>query len=776
MRLKYSLIFFIISTTLAHGQSRLSLKSLDLERLMAAVTTETHYFRDTIEAPRFQKDKILEKAAANHAAYCLKTASSNHYQSSKKLKTPEDRALHFGSEHGETAEIVVKINLSRMGVNSYQDIADLLLRLALKSPTNRRNFRNEHYQYVGQSARLKSGELYYVWVLASPVVFTKEFTTPDDLYGLSSQTNKNKSIADEFNTLIKQMPPEVSFDVFVRNDSIYFVMSDVAWFGRLFSNKNDGFAVDFVLKDQFACGISNVIDQNPNYTGYLMPPVFAKSFRKLARVTKEGIVMVPAGLIPHHWKDKEYEINVVLFSKGVISRYNSFFRIPFGDWQTLNLRFDTQLQSSAPKQIDVLHKRMNFMVPFEKGKSTFNASDIKPLADSMKLTDYQIKRVEIRAFASVEGNKKTNLALQQNRAQSIIEALETVNQQNFKTDIYLAENWVEFFHDIIESKWSFLANKSQDDIREYLNTHQLEGLDKILEPHRKATIQIDLERRQERHYISTDYLRQITSLPADQLLTDHHVIDEILNMNEDTVARLDLLDFLVSQTRGNPSWTAEATGRIAIEIYQLDPTRFNECKKLLNQLTIKDPNSSMLVYNSLVFELMDWEMKGGSAPDLLQSEIKTSQVIPTDQKARLLLNFAILETDHLFQNKKYAVKDATIQHAYKIAKETALSEEEIFVVAKYLASYQKYDQAIRLLKPYVDELDTYEDLLFLYINLTIIKDNVVNRPDYRTMLTNASLSNHDRFCQLFRSSFDDGITFQLLRNKFLKRTYCEQCH
>lgn len=776
MRLIYSLIFIILSVTLAPGQSRLSLKSLDLDQLTTALTTNLNEVRDTLGAPRFRVHNSLQKAAANHSGYCLKTASTKHHQPSKKLKTPQNRAKHFGSEHAEVAEVAVHLDLSKMGVNTYQDIANLLLRVALKTPTNRQNLSNKQYQYIGQSVRFESGQLYCVWVLGSPVVFTKALTTPPHLYGLSSASPKNQSTTQAFNALIKEMPQEVSFDVHVQNDSIYFLMSELEWFQRLFAHKNDGFAVDIVLKDQFACGIANVESPNPNYTGYLMPPVFSKSFDQLATVTSQGIVRVPAGRIPAEWKDKSYEINLMLIHKGVISRYNAFFRIPFGPWQTLDLEFERPLASVTQKKIDVLHKQMHFVVPFEKGKSTFEASDLKPLADSMSLTDYQIKRVRIKAFASVEGNKKTNLTLQQNRAQSIVEALEVWNLQDFVTEIYTAENWVDFFGDIKQTKWAFLGDKTQDHIRQYLNTHQLEDLDQLLNAHRKATIQIDLERRAESPSITKGYIRELAAQPSLAVPAQFEVIEQLMQMNIAAPERLGLLDYLLAQTKDHLDWSAEAIGRIALEIYELDATRLPDSKNTLDQLALKNPNSSMLGYNSFVFGLLLCEAKGQAASDLLQTKISSSTLLADHQKARLLLNVSILETAQLWRTQQYEAKDATLREAYQMAKKTDLSEKEVFVVAKYLASYQKYQEAIRLLKPYVQKLNALEDLLFLYINLTLIDDQMVKQPHYRTMLTNASLANPDRFCRLFESSFDGGITFQLLRNKYLKRAYCEQCH
>ena len=111
----------------------------------------------------------------------------------------------------------------------------------------------------------------------------------------------------------------------------------------------------------------------------------------------------------------------------------------------------------------------------------------------------------------------------------------------------------------------------------------------------------------------------------------------------------------------------------------------------------------------------------------------------------------------------------------RLVSKTNLDDEESFLIARFYADYQKYREAVSVLKPFISDINVSEDLLFLYINLTIVDESVVRKTDYRTVLTNASQSNKDRFCKLFNSSSSGGITFQLLDNKYLKRTYCEQC-
>ncbi|MEL6304365.1 MAG: hypothetical protein AAFQ20_06195, partial [Bacteroidota bacterium] len=59
--------------------------------------------------------------------------------------------------------------------------------------------------------------------------------------------------------------------------------------------------------------------------------------------------------------------------------------------------------------------------------------------------------------------------------------------------------------------------------------------------------------------------------------------------------------------------------------------------------------------------------------------------------------------------------------------------------------------------------------------LTLIDDELTQDSEYRTIMLNAVNLDNPRFCKIFDSSIKGGVTFQLLDNAFLKKTYCENC-
>jgi hypothetical protein len=83
--------------------------------------------------------------------------------------------------------------------------------------------------------------------------------------------------------------------------------------------------------------------------------------------------------------------------------------------------------------------------------------------------------------------------------------------------------------------------------------------------------------------------------------------------------------------------------------------------------------------------------------------------------------------------------------------------------------------AVTLLEAKARSIDINEDLLFYYLNLTLINKELTKESDYRTILLNANNMNKERFCKLFNSVENGGVTFQLLEDEYLRKSYCETC-
>ena len=105
-----------------------------------------------------------------------------------------------------------------------------------------------------------------------------------------------------------------------------------------------------------------------------------------------------------------------------------------------------------------------------------------------------------------------------------------------------------------------------------------------------------------------------------------------------------------------------------------------------------------------------------------------------------------------------------------------LTDFDYFSLAQFLSYYANVEAAADLLSDKARQIEVDEDLLFYYLNLTLINKELTKTDEYRTIMLNAVNLNKERYCQLFAAAENDGVTFQLLKDDYLRANYCENCN
>jgi hypothetical protein len=105
-----------------------------------------------------------------------------------------------------------------------------------------------------------------------------------------------------------------------------------------------------------------------------------------------------------------------------------------------------------------------------------------------------------------------------------------------------------------------------------------------------------------------------------------------------------------------------------------------------------------------------------------------------------------------------------------------LNDADVLSLARFLSYNSRFPQARVLLEPRIKALDASEDLLFYYISLTMYDRKRTASSGYRAFLLNTVNSNKTRFCHLFDPVPQGGVSFQVLEDPFLKKTWCENCN
>lgn len=612
------------------------------------------------------------------------------------------------------------------------------------------------------------------------------FVHSQNLYDIKIPEKDYQKHCSECLTRIKSIPKEVQFGI--RRDenyNLYFLITRKEWFNHIVENSGDGIAIDIVSRDRYLC--SGEKSKNELVRGELQPPLYLKDLKKNMLPSQNGELIVKMGAIPEKFRDKEIEFNIVILRNKYLCYYNSFYDLKTYRWDLLDmgLFFDTLTYKSSfdttlkeQEKFILQHKILKFEIPFERNKSVYSPEDIKPLYDSLRLTDFDIQKISIRAYSSVEGNEERNVQLQQERAQSIVSALQTFQTSTINTDILATENWVDFLNDITLSTHSSLSELSKSAIKEKLKDKKLlNDLEPYLQKHRKAVVILELSKKNRYKSLTTQELvtrfsKSLVEKNLKQAIEIQNSVFEKVRNHEEPISLIDKLEI---PERVEYSLLLNKN---SIFKYLMNEADVYATFKELQELQDLIPQDAHLKYNLAALKFKVWLLGDHAVnPPEFKKEIENLKKYGIAQNLirRMLINYEILMSEYYMQKGDFVNKDKSLRYIYSNYQYVPLSDFDYLSLAQYFASFARYDWATRLLDKKAKSVDVNEDLLFYYINLTIIDDKLTRRPEYRTILLNAYNLNRTRFCELFQTFGKGGVTFQLLENEYLRKTYCENC-
>ena len=604
--------------------------------------------------------------------------------------------------------------------------------------------------------------------------------TYDIVFPGKDESEKCKTCFQIFN----QKPEEVEFSIVREDSNLYFQVNDIDWFNRLFNNSGDGLAVDIIEKDKYDCKIESIPIKE--IRGFLLKPMYTNALRKNLDLNSNNIYQVNLGKIPKELLDKNLEYNILFLSNKNLCRYYVIYDLKSYDWDLLDMGMFLDELTYNPKQIQssdiqtdiVFDETLKFIIPFEKNQSTYSKADMKPIYESLRLTDYNIKSIKIKAYASIEGIVSRNKVLQEKRANSIVKALQEFQSPTIKTDVSASENWVEFFNDIEDTKYDYLKPLTQYEIREEIAGSISREMEPILKNHRKAVVELEIEKKDKYSTLGLDEL--IVKFNQEIVKKNIEVAKDVQNSIFERIKRNPKgLVFLDKMEIPKQKEFVDILNKNAAFRYLTDYTYALITYNELQELEKLAPNNAAIKYNlaALRLKLMYWEAANVQKTDLNTQIFSLKKYgISEELIARMLVNFHIVLSEYFLGQGDHSNKENSVKYVNTNYKKFESSNNDYLNLAQYFNKYGNPNMAVDLLDNKARTIDIDEDLLFYYLNLTLINKELTKEKGYRTIMLNAINMNKERFCRLFNSANKGGVTFQLLENTFLRKTYCENCN
>ncbi|HSY61877.1 MAG TPA: hypothetical protein VK796_08370, partial [Cytophaga sp.] len=301
-------------------------------------------------------------------------------------------------------------------------------------------------------------------------------------------------------------------------------------------------------------------------------------------------------------------------------------------------------------------------------------------------------------------------------------------------------------------------------------------LESILKNHRKAILFIEVDKKNNYTLLSPDQMvtQFNTSVSDKDIKKAIDLQTAIFDRLQNTVHAEKYIDKMEIPKKTEFSILLNNQNAYT---YMMDVDAYSALLDLL-ELVKLFPNEGRIRYNICVMKFRVW-LQGNLTiePDPFKSEIDALSQYGISQSLinRMLVNYYIIRGDMYMTQKDYANKDNCLARIKAMYNDLAMIDEDRLSLAQYFCNYSRYDWAEALIENEVSSLDANEDLLFYYLSLTIGYPEHTDKPEYRAIMLNAVNINQQRFCKIFSSPSLGGSSFQLLRDAYLKKAYCENC-
>ncbi|WP_298238720.1 hypothetical protein [uncultured Algibacter sp.] len=583
--------------------------------------------------------------------------------------------------------------------------------------------------------------------------------------------------------IFNKKPKEVKFSIVRENNNLYFQVNNKQWFNLLFKNSGDGIAVDVIEKNRYDCSNESIV--NEQIKGVLLKPVYSKKLRSGLKPSSENRFRVHVGRLSDTYLNKELEYNILFLSNKNLCSYYVIYDLESYPWELLDMGMYLDSLTYNIKQIKPVgkegyilrYKTLKFQIPFEKNKSEYSQEDIRPIYDSLRLTDFNIKTINIKAYASIEGSLERNVELQEQRASSIAAALQTFQKPTIKTDISSSENWVEFLNDIQGTKHESLSQLSKEQVKGKLVGQLSTDLEPILKNHRKAILELELQKKDKYKDMTPEQLlgKFNTAIGVENITEALEIQNSIFEKLKNKEVSPDFLKKMEipNQAKFVKIFNKNSAYRAMLDVRQ-SMIVYNELLKL-DKLS---PKNGEVKYNIAAIKLKLWRYKALEVNEIkLKGQINAlkNYKIPTSLISRMMVNYHIIKSENYMRKGDYKNKDISVNYINGNYKNFQLSDYDYLSLAQFFSYYANNNMAVNLLENKAKSIDINENLLFYYLNLTLINKELTKNEDYRTIMLNAINMNKTRFCKLFNAVEDGGVTFQLLEDEYLRETYCENC-
>ncbi len=730
-------------------------------------------------------NETLENAAKIQSEFMAKKEERTQTNVVKTLQTPELRSMSSGGTKRVT-ELITRAKATQ-GIEeySYLDISTEIVSSLLKNKKTVNTLLDKQFTYVGVGCNIDSYNKYcYVSiVLGNDLSFNKSDVSYKNTvytrksYGLKPYDEKLCRKCEVRNIELLQKNLEI------KGDDVYFVHPDLKALKRIIGKDKDGLAIDFVQHSQLPCNGANDFNYNYYNRGVMLKYMPMKKMLKKNEITdkKDKGIRVYMGTAPNT-VSAPFDVNLIVIKDKVVCKtiVKTNVKKPSINYEAkTSLIPDLNGIQTTINYIPEPEKTvLEFKVPFERNKSVYEASDIKPFIDALKESRFILDSIYIMAYTSIEGSDKANLELQKKRSESIVSAMEQLhNVKNIPYSIHLNDGWDLFLQDIVSTQYKDLAKRSKEEVKATLSSQGKikKDLEPMLAQHRYAYIRInatyDVSKEYEQEFVTNKFNR---TLAAGNLPLAFAIQKYMIKKVEDVEYQKPLIEALEIPN------TSQMLPFLTNKYYMLsffdDGLSSDNIEKVI-ALPKLDSKNTICEFNALACSVEDIEITNASQINTLQAKIDRIYNTPIGKQypkkidaINIAFQYKILDYINASETPDEKLMETTYEKIKEIALPTITDWQQAYEVASTFIGYGDFEFARKTMDPYISNPNVSEDFIFTYLNLYSLDEKSYMSKKFELACTLAAQKNRSRFCNDIKT-----YSYLVRENLNAKNTICSDC-
>ncbi|MDK2771569.1 MAG: CAP domain-containing protein [Flavobacterium sp.] len=762
MRLSILLFTFFTSSLIAQNID------IDLVKLNTELSSIINNHRKSKKLNNLEKTDVLEKAAFDQAEYISSKQKLTHEQNLANKKNVFDRVKLYNGKFSTVGENLLSIPIFPKKYSD-QEIESLAYRMFTQWKNS-----SGHYQNIINSEFDSGGIQFKIdtknkKIFAVQVFGTKGVEIPNQLsnnnFNLKEKNNSCKNL--NFSTKLT-----IGNSIQIEGSDVILYYHDKEEFKSIFTNPNDGIAIDFIEKEQMKCGVPNTFDVSPIYDGVLGKPIYIKELLEQNTAENPYKLITKVGTIPSHLIGKDLVVNIVLIFDNCACEYV----IP---------------NKVNSKTIDLFPLIPKLVIPNKilSNKGIIYSDEIEFEFDKNKIIQKNngyyslyndVHSIQIYSYSSVEGNEIINNKLHQDRAKTIEKFAKDSLRIKIKPSLILAkENWEKCLLQLAMENNDEMLTKPRNEIRKYINENSKEW-NNYLNQQRvsKLVINYQGEITNDNSFNSNeeyDVNYYELNLRSGVFEKDIDKINlSLAKLYEVETSRAIFEEFIFNEINSNSklvqNYAAVLSKNFTLNrektVVFLDTwlSKFNELNKdaqfnLLN-LYCKT-NRNLLEY---------WDINITKLANVIKPYKHENKFTFFKENKGLQSNFDYILLYYSSHINDYEKVNTYFDKVYNSFKANIKNTDDRINLALFLNHWSAFGYSIELLKSQINNPKfSKEEALLLAQTATVIFDKN-NNLENQKIINKVYKLNKTEWCKWQKENFN------LLRNSYIKDQYCKFCN